>query len=802
MAVKDINDFKEKAKKDINDIKNLAGDIVRIIGDGSERVKNELKYAVDSSTEKKKKNENAKKHLITSALPYVNNEPHLGNLLQVLSADVYARYSRLAGYETFYVCGTDEYGTATELKALDRNMSPYDLCTEYHNIHKKIYDWFNISFDHFGRTSCPRHITMTQDIFESLDKNGYIEEGSITEYYCPHCKIYLADRYIAGECPKCGSEARGDQCENCGTLLDPSELINPKCSRCGSTPEPHESKHLFINLPKALPLLEKWEKKASKEGGWAGNAIAITEGWIKAGLKPRSITRDLKWGIPVNKKGYEDKVFYVWFDAPIAYISLTAEALPDTWQSWWQNKDNVELYQFIGKDNIPFHTVIFPISLLASGKEWTMLHHISSTEYLNYENGKFSKSRNVGVFGLDCEKTGIPTDMWRFYLFYNRPEKGDYNFLWDDFEKKINGELVGNLSNLVNRTLVFISKYMDGIIPTTSLDSAFLTSMRKKEDEITALIDKVKEKDALRTILELSDEGNKYFQDNEPWKTIKTDVKKCKKTLGTLAVLVKDLAIMIMPYMPSSGEKILSFFGINNATWDDIGLTIEKDTKITNLTHIFDRLDHGKIEELKARFAEKNDNSDNAKHNSKNSDNKQKEKSMITSENEAIKDTFRRRVTLKSAKITNIERHPGGDKLYILTLDTKEESPRTIVSSIVPFYKEEELLSHNIIVVQNLKPANFRGVKSSGMLLAASDKNAEAHETCEVLFADDISEGTNLYPEGIAPESAPDCYIKAEHFFELPLYTKDGVLSIDGVPITTSDGKKVYAHKYTNDSVG
>ena len=798
MAVKDINDFKEKAKKDINDIKNLAGDIVRIIGGGSENIKKELKKAVDSSVEKKKKSENRKKHLITSALPYVNNEPHLGNLLQVLSADVYARYSRLAGYETFYVCGTDEYGTATEIKALDMNMSPYDLCTKFHDIHKKIYSWFNISFDHFGRTSCPEHIVMTQEIFDNLDKNGFIEEGEITQYYCHHCKMYLADRYIVGECPKCGSEAKGDQCDNCGTLLDPSELINPRCSRCGNTPEEMQSKHLFINLPKALPMLEKWEKTASVKGEWANNAVAITEGWIKAGLKPRCITRDLKWGIPVNKKGYEDKVFYVWFDAPIAYISLTSTALPDSWKEWWQNPDNVELYQFIGKDNIPFHTVIFPISLLASGQNWTMLHHISSTEYLNYENGKFSKSRNVGVFGLDCEKTGIPADMWRFYLFYNRPEKGDYNFLWDDFEKKINGELVGNLSNLINRTLVFISKYMDGEVPTTGLDSGFISEIRKREEHITHLMDKVKEKDALHAILELSDEGNKYFQDNEPWKTVKTDMKACKKTLGTLAMLVRDLAIMIMPYMPSSGEKILSFLGEENQDWSSLGRALNKDTKVLHLSHVFDRLDHNLIERLKMQFAEKNNNEGEEDHKK----GKQKGGEMIANENEAVKDTFRRRVTLKVAKITNIERHSGGDKLYILTLDAAEGAPRTIVSSIVPFYKEEELLGHNIIVVQNLKPANFRGVKSSGMLLAASDKNDEHHETCEVLFADNIPEGTNLYPEGIAPESAPDCYIKAEHFFELPLYTKNGVLCIDNVELKTTDGKTVSAHKYINDVVG
>ena len=314
----------------------------------------------------------------------------------------------------------------------------------------------------------------------------------------------------------------------------------------------------------------------------------------------------------------------------------------------------------------------------------------------------------------------------------------------------------------------------------------------------SVLMDKVKEKDALHAILELSDEGNKYFQDNEPWKTVKTDMKACKKTLGTLAMLVRDLAIMIMPYMPSSGEKILSFLGEENQDWSSLGRALNKDTKVLNLSHVFDRLDHNLIERLKMQFAEKNNNEGEEDHKK----GKQKGGEMIANENEAVKDTFRRRVTLKVAKITNIERHSGGDKLYILTLDAAEGAPRTIVSSIVPFYKEEELLGHNIIVVQNLKPANFRGVKSSGMLLAASDKNDEHHETCEVLFADDIPEGTNLYPEGIAPESAPDCYIKAEHFFELPLYTKNGVLCIDNVEFKTTDGKTVSAHKYINDVVG
>lgn len=739
------------------------------------------------------KNKTKKRHLITSALPYVNNEPHLGNLLQVLSADVFARFSRLNGYDTYYVCGTDEYGTATEIKALDEGLSPYDLCTKYHNLHKSIYEWFNISFDHFGRTSSPTHIKITQHIFECLDKNGYITEGNIKQYYCHHCGMYLADRFIVGECPKCGETAKGDQCEHCGALLDPSDLINPRCSRCGNTPEERVSKHLFIDLPKALPLLKKWVSKASKDGFWAQNAIAITEGWIKTGLQKRCITRDLKWGIPVNKKGFEDKVFYVWFDAPIAYISLTAEAKSD-WKTWWQDNDNVELYQFIGKDNIPFHTVIFPSSLLASGEKWTMLHHLSSTEYLTYEGGKFSKSHNIGVFGSDCEHTGIDADYWRFYLFYNRPEKGDYDFSWEDFEKKINGELVGNLSNLVNRTLTFISKYLDGDVETDNLDETFLKTIKDKETEIINLFEKVKERDALHAILELSDEGNKYFQDNEPWVLVKSDKDKCKKILGTLALLVKDLGLLVSPYMPTFSEKLLSFYNIKNANFGILGECLDKGIKIAPPSHLADRLDHKKIEELKEKFSgEKNEKPKTVV---------KKETNMIANENEAVKDTFARRVTLKVSKIINIERHPGGDKLYILTLDTGENENRTIVSSIVPFYKEDELLNHNIVLVSNLKPANFRGVKSSGMLLAASQKGDETHSTCDVLFADDIPVGSVLLPEGTKQEVAPDCYIKAEHFFSLPLYTQDGYLSIDGVKIVSSEGKTVKAKKYLNDNVG
>ena len=375
-----------------------------------------------------------KRRLITSALPYVNNVPHMGNLIQVLSADVFARFCRLRGYETLYVCGTDEYGTATETKAAEEGLAPRELCDRYFKIHDDIYRWFHIAFDKFGRTSTPIHTEVTQSIFQNLDKAGFIVEREIEQLYCLSCGRFLADRYVLGICPNCGSaNARGDQCEECGKLLDPTELKEPKCSSCGSTPRAEKTKHLYINLPALRECLEKWIKTASVEGFWANNAIQMTQAWIRDGLRERAITRDLKWGIPVPKSGYEKKVFYVWFDAPIGYISITGnlgdelktKGIVKDWRSyvdyWWKSPGETELFQFIGKDNIPFHTVIFPSSLLGSGDPWTMLHHMSSTEYLNYESGKFSKSRGVGVFGTDVMETGISADVWRFYIFCNRP---------------------------------------------------------------------------------------------------------------------------------------------------------------------------------------------------------------------------------------------------------------------------------------------------------------------------------------------------------------------------------------------
>ena len=322
--------------------------------------------------------------LITSALPYVNNVPHLGNIIGcVLSADVFARYSRLRGYNTLYVCGTDEYGTATETKALEEGVSCQALCDKYHKLHVQTYKWFDIDFDHFGRTTTPQQTEIAQDIYLKLEKKNHVFEDTVTQLYCEKHGSFLADRFVEGTCPLCGyDDARGDQCDKCGKLLNATELVNPRCKLDNATPVVRNSKHLFLNLTDLQPTLENWFHKTSQEGFWSTNSSNITQNWLKEGLKPRCITRDLKWGTAVPKEGFENKVFYVWFDAPIGYLSITANYTND-WEKWWKNPDNVKLYQFMGKDNVPFHTVIFPSTLMGTPDNWTLLHHLSTTGNLN-----------------------------------------------------------------------------------------------------------------------------------------------------------------------------------------------------------------------------------------------------------------------------------------------------------------------------------------------------------------------------------------------------------------------------------
>ena len=744
-----------------------------------------------------------KKRLITSALPYVNNIPHLGNLIQVLSADVFARYCRLAGYETLYVCGTDEYGTATETRALEEGVSPKELCDRYYAIHDAIYRWFNISFDKFGRTSTPEHTQITQRIFLGLDRNRYITEHTIQQLFCSSCDRFLADRFVRGTCPHCGyPDARGDQCESCGKLLEPTELVEPKCGVCGATPHLRETKHLYIDLPAIRPKLEKWIQEASVKGFWARNAVKMTEAWIRDGLKERAITRDLKWGIPVPKEGYENKVFYVWFDAPIGYISITASFTKD-WERWWKSPEDTELFQFIGKDNIPFHTVIFPSSLIGSGESWTLLHHISSTEYLNYESGKFSKSKGIGVFGTDAKETSIPADVWRFYMFYNRPETSDYMFTWKDFQEKVNSELIGNLGNLVNRTLTFLHRYYQGRVPPApstggtegERSKRFWQEVKQQEEEIVRRFERVELRDAFRSIFALASYGNKAFQDGEPWKTRTQDPAGTGELIRNLVYLIRDLSLLIYPFLPETSTRIATFLGTEVKNLDQLG-TLSGIEVVRQGEILFSRLEDSQIEELRARFA------GSQKERQEREAIQEKKVLQEASSGEQGKQIqqFLSSVTLVVAKIVNIQRHPQAEKLYIETVSTGTEELQ-IVSGLVPFYKEEELLGKHIILVKNLKPAKLRGVVSNGMLLAA-----EENGVVEVLFAEEAVPGTRVLPVGVAIEDFPleDRWplkeLTIDQFLSFPLRVQDYTVYIGNRPLQAS-GKILKTARVRNGNV-
>ncbi|KAJ3047254.1 hypothetical protein HK097_011704, partial [Rhizophlyctis rosea] len=501
--------------------------------------------------------------LITSALPYVNNVPHLGNIIgSVLSADVYARFCRLRGYNTLYICGTDEHGTATETKALEEGVSCQELCDKYHALHRQSYEWFNVDFNFFGRTTTKEQMQVTQDVYLKLEKHGHTFEDTITQLYCEKHNSFLADRFVEGTCPLCGYEdARGDQCDKCGKLLNPTELIKPRCKLDGASPVPRESKHIFLNLTDAQPNLEKWIEKSSVEGAWSPNTITITKAWLKEGLKPRCITRDLKWGVPVPKDGYENKVFYVWFDAPIGYPSITANYSKD-WEKWWKNPKDIQLYQFMGKDNVPFHTVLFPSSLIGTGEPWTLLHHLSTTEYLQYEGEKFSKSRNVGVFGINARDSGISADVFRYYLLSNRPESSDSNFTWDAFAACNNNELLANIGNFVNRVVKFLNAKYDGVIPQYTVDGP--AEMKFVED-VNALLaqyvkhlEEVQLRAALKVVMDIGARGNLYLQENKiDNKLFATSRDRCDTVIASAANLAYLLSALIYPYMPGSSASIL-----------------------------------------------------------------------------------------------------------------------------------------------------------------------------------------------------------------------------------------------------
>ena len=654
------------------------------------------------------------KRLITAALPYTNNVPHIGNIVgSHLPADIFARYCRLNSYDTILIGGTDEHGTASEIAAQKLGITCKKLCDFYFKIHKDIYDWFNISYDNFSRTSRPIHNKTVQEFFRKMYKNKYLTERIVKIPFCTTCKRSLADRYIIGTCPYCKyEEAKGDQCEKCGKLLEPENLINPICSVCKkNTIKFSEKKHLFFDLEKLEKKLKTW---ISKNKTWRKQTRSVAEAWIKDGLKPRDITRELNWGVNLPIKGYENKKIYVWAEAAIGYISATKEWNKTKWKSYWKGK-NSRIYHFIGKDNIPFHTILFPAELIAEGT-FNLPYNVIGLQYLNYENNKFSKSKGHGIFCENLPSAGIEPDYWRFYLSFIIPETGDSEFLWKDFQNRINSDLISNLANFVNRTLSFVWKNFKGEV-SGKIDRKFQAKVNKEIKNISNLYEKVELRDALKQILKLSDFGNKYFQENEPWKDKNKDV------LYNCTNLCKVLGLLIQPYTPEISSRILKMLNCKEKDWKKINNFNIK--KINRPSILLNRLDDKKIEELKEKTSRIKEFSIGKN---------QKEEIMMDIED------FEK-FNIRIGKIKQAKPHPNAEKLIVLQVDLGDET-RQIVAGLKGYYNEKDLINKKIAVIVNLKPVKLRGVESNGMLLAAID---EKNDNVSLITVDkDIKEGSKV----------------------------------------------------------
>ncbi|KAG8159600.1 hypothetical protein KVR01_010237 [Diaporthe batatas] len=558
--------------------------------------------------------------LITSALPYVNDVPHLGNIIgSCLSADVYARFCRARGLNTLFIGGTDEYGTATEIAAARERCTPEELCNRFRKIHADIYQWFNISFNKFGRTTTENQTQITQQIFSRIYENGHLDERITTRLYCEAHQRFLADRYVVGDCPHCGKGARGDECDSCGSFEDAIELKNPRCNLngCGATPVQRDTGHLFFRLDKLQPQVEDFVRESEQQ--WSSNATSQTRGVLKKGLKERSITRDIKFGtrIPTNVPGYENKVIYNWLDAPIGYVSITAEHT-DHWRDWWQpqNPDDVQLYHFIGKDNIFFHSIFFPATLIATGDNWTKVHSLCATEYLQYEGTKFSKSKRIGVFGDQAKASGIKADVWRFYLLYHRPEHKDTEFKWDEFVKENNSLLSDNLGNFVNRVVKFVNnpepKGYDGVVPDGSglRDSdGKVESCKEKVNSLFSSylrhLEAVELRAALDDALSISDAGNKLA--TQAFKVDKADKEERAAYFTVCVNIIRLLAAILQPFLPDTAESITRQLGVEPEPVLSIPDTfdsdcIQKGHRLGEAQSLFPKFDAKRAEDWKAQY--------------------------------------------------------------------------------------------------------------------------------------------------------------------------------------------------------
>ena len=652
---------------------------------------------------------NFKRTLVTAALPYANGGVHIGHLAGVyVPADIYVRYLRLKKKDVLFICGSDEHGVPITLRAKKEGCTPQDVCDRFHALIKKSFADFGISFDIYSRTTSKIHAETASDFFRTLYDKGVFVEKESEQYYDEEAKTFLADRYITGECPHCHfPKAYGDQCEHCGSTLSPNELINPKSAVSGSKPVLKKTKHWYLPLDKYQPWLEKWILEEHKE--WRPNVYGQCKSWIDMGLQPRAVSRDLDWGIPVPVKGAEGKVLYVWFDAPIGYISNTKE-LREDWETWWKDP-STRLVHFIGKDNIVFHCIVFPTMLKAEGS-YILPDNVPANEFLNLEDDKISTSRNWAVW-LDEYLVDFPgkQDVLRYVLTANAPETKDNNFTWKDFQARNNNELVAVYGNFVNRALVLTDKYYGGVVPEqgelTDYDRQTISEFTGVKADVEKLLDEFRFRDAQKEAMNLARIGNKYLADSEPWKLQKTDPKRVETILNLSLQLVANLAIAFEPFLPFSSKKLRHMLNMEEFDWNDLGSTtlIAAGHKINKPELLFEKIDDAPIQaQVDKLLATKAANEAAGRK-------AEPQKADMPFENFEKMD-------LRVGTVKECVKVEKSDKLLRFVIDDGLET-RTIVSGIAKFYKPEELVGKQVCFIANLPPRKLRGIESQGMILSA-----------------------------------------------------------------------------------
>lgn len=653
-----------------------------------------------------------KRTLVTAALPYANGGVHIGHLAGVyVPSDIYVRYLRLKGEPVLFICGSDEHGVPVTMRARKEGCTPQDVVDRYHHLIKKSFEDFGISFDAFGRTSSETHHRVASEFFRHLYDKGIFLEKESEQYYDEEAKTFLADRYIMGECPHCHAEgAYGDQCEKCGSALSPTELINPHSTVSGSKPVMKKTKHWYLPLDQDQPWLEQWILNEHKE--WRPNVYGQCKSWLDTGLQPRAVSRDLDWGIPVPVEGAEGKVLYVWFDAPIGYISNTIDIRPDDWQLWWKD-DSTRLVHFIGKDNIVFHCIVFPSMLKGEGS-YILPDNVPANEFLNLEDKKISTSRNWAVWLHEYnEEFPGKQDVLRYVLTANAPETKDNNFTWKDFQARNNNELVAVYGNFVNRALQLTKKYYQGVVPAcgelTDYDQKTIAEFVDVKNRVEHLLDTFHFRDAQKEAMDLARIGNKYLAESEPWAVIKTDPERVKTIINLSLQLVANLSIAFEPFLPFSSRQLRGMIGLNECVWADLGRTdiLEAGKQLGEPVLLFEKIEDAVVEAQVQKLKDT-----------------EKANEMEAYRAEPIAPTIAfddfTKLDIRVGRVVHCEKVPKKTKLLKFDIDDGLGG-RTIISGIAQYYQPEQLIGKQICFIANLAPRKFGDLVSEGMILSAEN---------------------------------------------------------------------------------